>query len=164
MITLQPITEDIVEDVLELTASENFVAPNSISLAEAYCGLKEALDDGGLYQKHYYAIPYAIVSDQTIVGFLMVGLEDGEDVDAGCDIYWLSRFMIDEAHQKKGYGKSAMLKLIEYLKTSPHGKAVKYFYTSVVPDNCGAAKLYESVGFAKTGDDFYGEDLMKLNF
>ena len=43
MISLQHITEDNFEDVLELKAQEEFVAPNSYSLAEAYNGLRKAV-------------------------------------------------------------------------------------------------------------------------
>ena len=162
MITLQPITEDNIEDVLELRASEDFVAPNSYSLAEAYCDLKEAIENGEQYKQHRYSIPYAIANDETIVGFLKMGYEDGEDINAGGDIYWLGRFMIDEKHQGKGYGKAAMAVFIDLVKSKPHGYEVKYIYTSVVPNNLVAAKLYERVGFVKTGAQLDGEDLMRL--
>jgi len=162
MIILQPISEENFEKVLELRASEEFVATNAYSLAEAYCDLKVAVEDGEQYRKHMYSIPFAIVNDETTVGFLMVGYEDGEDINAGSDIYWLSRFMIDEKHQGKGYGKAAMEVLIDYVKSKPHGYDVKYFFTSVVPNNEVATKLYKRMGFVKTGEQFYGEDLMRL--
>ena len=162
MITLQPVTTENFEDVLDLKADEALVASNSYSLAEAYCELKEALEDGENYAKHYYDNPYAIAKDDTIVGFLMMAYEDGEDIKAGSDIYWLSRFMIDEKHQGKGYGKAAMKVFIDLVKSKPHGYEVKYIYTSVVPTSVVAVKLYESVGFTKTGAQFGGEDLMKL--
>jgi len=80
MITLKPITEDNFEEALELKASEEFVSTNAYSLAEAYCDLKVAIEDGEQYRQHMYSIPFAIVSDETIVGFLMIGYEDGEDL------------------------------------------------------------------------------------
>jgi len=162
MITLQPITEENFEDVLELKASEEFVATNAYSMAEAYCALKVAIENGEQYQKHQYSIPFAIVNDETAVGFLMIGYEDGEDINAGSDIYWLGRFMIDEDHQGKGDGKAAMELVIDYVKSKPHGYDVKYIFTSVVPNNDVATKLYERMGFVKTGEQFYGEDLMRL--
>ena len=162
MITLQPIAEENFEEVLELKASEEFVATNAYSLAEAYCDLKVAIENGEQYQKHQYSIPFAIVDDETAVGFLMIGYEDGEDINAGSDIYWLGRFMIDEKHQGKGYGKAAMKLVIDYVKSKPHGYDVKYIFTSVVPNNDVATKLYERMGFIKTGEQFYGEDLMLL--
>jgi len=162
MITLQPITENNFEDVLDLRASEEFVATNAYSLAESYCDLKEAVENGEQYQQHCYSIPFAIVKDETIVGFLKLGFEDGEDINAGAEIYWLGRFMIDEKHQGKGYGKMAMEVVIDFVKSKPHGYEVKYIYTSVVPNNHIATKLYERVGFVKTGEQLDGEDLMKL--
>jgi len=93
----------------------------------------------------------------------MIGLEDGEDIKAGGEIYWLSRLMIDEKHHKKGYGKQAMAALIYYAKSQPHGRKVNYFYTSVVPDaKGGAEKFYIGLGFENTGAKWGDEDLMKL--
>jgi len=163
MITLKPITEDNFEDVLDLRASEEFVATNAYSLSEAYCDLKEAIENGEQYHKHCYSIPFAIYNNETLVGFLKLGYEDGEDINAGGDIYWLGRFMIDEKHQGKGYGKAAMEVVIDFVKSKPHGYEAKYFYTSVVPNNHIATKLYERVGFVKTGNQLDGEDLMKLD-
>ena len=162
MITLKPITVENFEEVLELRASEEFVAPNAYSLAEAYCDLKEALENGEQYRQHRYSIPYAIACNETIVGFLKMGYEDGKDINAGGDIYWLGRFMIDEKHQGKGYGKAAMAVFIDFVKSKPHGYEVKYIYTSVVPNNHIATKLYERMGFVKTGAQLEDEDLMRL--
>ena len=160
MITLQHISEDNYEDVLELKASEELVAPNSESLAEAYLCLKD-INDNKLHQKHIL-MPYAIVNDETVVGFLMVGFEDGEDVFSDGEIYWLARFMVDDKHQGKGYGKAALAQLIDFVKTGPNGNKAKYFYTSVVPHSPVAAKMYENAGFEKTGQLLHGEEVMKL--
>ena len=159
MITLQPISEDNFLDVLELKASEDLVAPNRESLAEAYLSLKEAVDEGEL---HFAEMPFAILHDETVVGFAMVCFEDGEEVNADGEIYWLSRLMIDEKHQSKGYGKAAMATLIDLVKTKPHDCDVKYIYTSVVPSSHIATKLYERMGFEKTGQVLGGEDVMQL--
>ena len=162
MITLQPISEDNFEDVLELEAPEELVAPNSFGLAEAYLCLK-AINDSELHQKHIL-MPFAIVNDETVVGFLMIGFEDGKDVFSDGDIYWLARFMIDEKYQGKGYGKAALTQLIDFVKTGPNGNEAKYFYTSVVPHSPVAAKMYENAGFEKTGQIYHGEEVMRLVF
>ena len=159
MITLQPVTEENLGAVLKLKAAEVFVATNYFSLAEAYTSLKWAIDEDKL---HYALKPFAILNDETIVGFTIIGFEDGEDVDADGPIFWMSRFMIDEQYQRKGYGKLAMEELIALVKSNPDGLVAKYFFTSVVPTNIGAIKTYENVGFAKTGKMFHGEELMKL--
>ena len=158
MIILQPISEDNFIDVLELKASD-MVAPNSESLAEAYLSLREAIDEDEL---PYAEIPFAILHDETVVGFAMVCFEDGEDVNADGEIFWLSRLMIDEAHQGKGYGKAAMKLLLDFAKTSPTGIEAKYAYTSYSHDNEGAAKTYASLGYEPTGQILHGEVVVKL--
>ena len=60
MIGLQPITSEYFEEVLEFKASEEFVASNAYSLAEAYCDLKEAVENREQYSQHRYSIPFAI--------------------------------------------------------------------------------------------------------
>ena len=164
MITIQPISEDNVRDVLALKASEELVAPNSLSLAQAYLSLKEAVDSNETHLNNM-DVPYAILNDEIVIGFLMISFEDGEDIcsDDG-DIYWLSRFMIDEKYQSKGLGKAALLKLIDFIKTKPNGNEAKSFYTSVVSDSVSpvAAKFYASVGFEKTGNMLEDEEIMRL--
>jgi len=159
MITLQPITEYNFEDVIDLKALEDFVAPNAYSLAEAYTSLKQMVDDG---TPHLAEMPFAIFHNETAVGFTMIAFEDGEDVQSDSEIYWMSRFMIDENHQGNGYGKAAMAELINFIKTKPHSREVEYFYTAVVPSNHIATKLYERMGFVKTGSQLGGEDVMRL--
>lgn len=160
MITLQPITEDNFIEVLGLKASD-MVAPNSESLAEAYISLRQAIDEDEL---PYAEIPFAILHDETIVGFAMVCFEDGEDVNAGGEIFWLSRLMIDESHQGRGYGKAAMKLLLEFAKTKPTGIEAKYAYTSYSPDNEIAAKTYASLGYETTGQVLNDEIVVRLVF
>jgi len=159
MIMLHFVNEDNLDDVLKLKAAEKFVAPNYYSLAEAYVSLKESIDKN---EPNIAEIPFAINNGDITVGFAMIAFEDGKDVGSDGEIYWISRFMIDESQQGKGYGKAAIAALIEYVKTKPHGREVRYVYTSVVPDNYIAAGLYERMGFVKTGGQLGGEDLMKL--
>jgi len=159
MIRLQPVSEGNFIEVLELKASEDLVAPNRESLAEAYLSLKEAIDENEL---HYAEMPFAILHDRTVVGFAMVCFEDGEDVNSDGEIFWLSRFMIDESHQGKGYGKAALVLLLDFAKTKPTGIEAKYAYTSYSPGNEGAAKTYASIGFKETGQIFEGEVVVRL--
>ncbi|MCL2364246.1 MAG: GNAT family N-acetyltransferase [Defluviitaleaceae bacterium] len=158
MISIQSINEDNFIDVLELKASD-MVAPNSESLAEAYLSLREAVDEDEL---PYAEIPFAILHDETVVGFAMVCFEDGEDVNAGCEIFWMSRLMIDEAHQGKGYGKAALKLLLDFAKTQPTGIEAKYAYTAYSPENEAAAKTYTSLGYEPTGQIFHGEVVVRL--
>jgi len=159
MISIQPISEDNYEEVLALKASEDLVAPNWESLAEAYVSLKHAVDKS---EPRLAELPFAILYGETAVGFAMVCFEDGEDVNAGAGIFWLSRLMIDEKHQGKGYGKAAMMLLLDFARSKPNGCEAKYAYTSYVPGNQAAAKLYARLGYEKTGQVLGGEEVVRL--
>jgi len=85
-------------------------------LSEAY-GL---LNDG-----KYTPMPYAVYNDDILVGFIMAEYQpiDEDDIEDDENAYYLSRMMIDKRYQGNGYGKEAMLKLIEIMKTHPYGEA-----------------------------------------
>ena len=57
--------------------------------------------------------------------------------------------MIDCSHQGKGYGKSALKQILNYISTKPWGEvyAVK---TACYDENIYANKMYEEFGFTKT--------------
>ena len=57
---------------------------------------------------------------------------------------WIDRIMIDEKYQGKGYGKIAMMKLINIV-SKEYG--VNVIYLSVTEENRTAYNLYESIGF-----------------
>ena len=161
MIKLQPISEDNIEAVLELKAATEFVAPNSYSLAQAYCSLLEHIKNGEPPR-----MPYAILNGDTVIGFAMMTftIEDGEDEELvfDGDYFWISRFMIDESHQGKGYGKEAMASLIDLVKTNPMGYEAKYIYLSYEPGNIIAEKMYTSLGFKKSGQFLESEAITRL--
>jgi diamine N-acetyltransferase len=60
--------------------------------------------------------------------------------------------MISAEYQGKGYGKMALLKLIELIKTFPCGeaKAVELSYNH---ENTAARNLFLSAGFVETGEN-----------
>jgi len=71
--------------------------------------------------------------------------------------YNVGRLYIDKNHQRKGYGKQALLWAIEKLKE----KGAPRILLSVHPDNIVARKLYESVGFNYTELCWGNELVMK---
>ena len=73
-------------------------------------------------------VPAAVYSGDTIVGLMMHGRDrkDGR--------YWLSAFLIDKRHQRRGYGRKALNLLIGELKE----KGVEALYLSYTPDNASA--------------------------
>jgi len=148
MVILREITGENYEECLSLQVQDDqkgFVASNMKSLAEAWVF-------------HEVARPFAIYNDDTMVGFLMVDTDP--NLEGTNDLCFLWRFMIDAKHQGCGYGKAAMIEVINYVKTNFNPKT---FETSVVPENVGAEKLYNSFGFIPNGKYDGGEKVLVLN-
>ncbi|MCL2662212.1 MAG: GNAT family N-acetyltransferase [Oscillospiraceae bacterium] len=152
MITLQKITSENCFDICDLEADERFVAPNEDSLIEAYANFVE---------NGHGPVAFGIYHDETPVGFIMAEYCDGEECNNGEPYYYLWRLMIDNTFQGRGYGKAALELFLEVIRTFPLGKATKML-TSVVPENVPATRLYESLGFVKTGVMFDEEEGMEL--
>ncbi|HMS64030.1 MAG TPA: GNAT family N-acetyltransferase [Ignavibacteria bacterium] len=144
-IILKDITKENYREAVKLKLTEEhaeFVAPNVFSIA----------------QSKFYSSwkPTAIYNDEEMIGFLMYG-ED--DVNEGDGSIWIIRLMIVEEHQRKGYGREAMLKLIETIKNNYENKEI---FISFVPENSSAMNLYESIGFEDTGRIEEGEKVYCL--
>ncbi len=143
-VELRAITKENWRQCIKLKPSEDqaeFVAPNVFSIAESK------------FDEHM--MPMGIFDGEEMVGFIMFGF----DVDDGN--YGVQRLMVDAAHQGKGYGRAAMLEAISRCRTMPDCRQVAL---SCVPDNVAAEKLYESLGFVKTGEVVCGENVMRLFF
>ena len=164
MITLEKITyqnlNECIYNIKTTVEQEQFVASNIESLAEAYA----SITNGG------FATPYAVYNNETMVGFVMYTFFDGanavdiSDPEAAPEsyksspCYFIWRILIDKNQQGKGYGKQAIAKIIDEIKTMPYGKADRIF-TSWAPDNVASKLLFESFGFVETGEiDGYPED------
>lgn len=138
-VELRPVTDDNLHDVLRLSdtlkeGQSRFVASNMFSLAEAAV-TKEAW-------------PRAIYDGDTPVGFLM--LHD-DPVKAE---YFLWRFMIDGQFQGKGYGRAAIERLIEHVRTRPGATEL---LVSCVQADGGPEDFYRSLGFEPNGQMYDGE-------
>ena len=157
MIRLEPINGDNFRDILKLHVSreqENFVAPNDISIIEAYIAIAH----------HGAAFPFGIYDDNTPVGFCMIGFGTDDDWDDAPEIaknnYNLWRFMIDERYQGKGCGRAAMKLIMDYIGSKPCGPA-EYCWLSYEPENERAKALYASFGFRETGE-FDGDEAVAV--
>jgi diamine N-acetyltransferase len=82
-----------------------------------------------------------------MIGFAMYQLEAGTG--------FILRLMIDEKHQRKGYGKAAMTEVIRRLKLCPE---VEIIATSHRDNNDGAAALYRQLGFKPWSIEWAEED------
>ena len=157
MISLRQINGKNIWNILKLRVGEaqkSFVAPNDVSIIEAYIAIT----------RHGQAFPFGIYDDETPVGFCMIGYDTDDDWEDAPAIakgnYNLWRFMIDERYQRKGYGREAMKRILEYIAGEPCGPA-EYCWLSYEPENTAAKALYASFGFRETGE-FDGEEAIAV--
>jgi len=142
-VTLREITKETVRVICNLQVAQHqtgFVAPNAISIAQAYF-------------EREMAWFRAIYADETPIGFVM--LED----DPVNEEYSLWRFMIDARYQGAGFGRRSLELVIAYVRTRPGAKAL---FTSCVPGIGSPCPFYEKMGFVYTGDEDDGELVMRL--
>ena len=131
-VTLEQITPQNYCECINLKVAdgqEKFVATNVVSIAQA--------------KIYPTANPFAVYAEDEMVGFVMYGYDEDDER------FYLARLMIDAKHQGKGYGKAATLRVIEKLKRVDDCREI---FLSFVPENTGAERLYESVGFERTGE------------
>ena len=149
VVALRPLDDSNLEAVLALRVSPaqlNFVASVADSLAEA-----AAEPDGR-------AIQWAVYDDETPVGFVMISDEVGAP---GYVAQYLWRLLIDEHHQRQGYGTAALDLVVEYFRARP---GVEVMWTSTSRGEGSPLPFYERYGFEQTGDIvFDGEVLLRLN-
>ena len=110
---------------------ERFVSSPIRSLAQAY-----------VYRDQ--CMPFGIYAGDKMIGYVMV-IYDREE-----QTYNIWHFMIDAAHQRKGYGKAALAQVIRYIKTKPFGPSGTVLLT-YSPENQAAYALYTDFGFCPTG-------------
>lgn len=144
MVRFEAITEDNFDAILAMKRpeGERFVAPNSVSLAQAW-----------LYREAGDVFPCAIYNDREVVGFLLLE-EDREE-----DKLMLWRIMFPPEHEGKGYGTQAVRLLIRLARES--GK-YEGLYLDCAQDNAVARHVYEKVGFRPTGEINHGDIEMRI--
>ena len=134
---LVPITKANWEQAAKLTVREDqtcFVAANVWTIAES---------------RWYPWIELRGIYDAVeMVGFLAYGRDPTEEE------FWLYRFMIDRNFQGRGFGRAALLALIEELRRDVAFQRLTVGYE---PDNLPAERLYLSVGFIKGDPAPWGE-------
>jgi diamine N-acetyltransferase len=109
-----------------------WVASNVYSLAQACTD--PCLHPRGIYDLDEWM--HAPHKEPNMKGFVMYEVRDG----AG----FIMRLMIDQASQRKGYGRAAMVEVVRVLRLTPEVRSIA---TSHHKDNTPAANLYASLGF-----------------
>ena len=97
--------------------------------------------------------PLTILADSEVVGFAMWA---NDPADGAC---WIGGLLIDQAHQRRGHGRSAMQALIAMARASG-APCVKLSYD---PDNSVARSLYAQLGFHETDEMEGGEVVAVLD-
>lgn len=143
-VTLREITRENWRECARMRVAPtqvNFVASNLYSLAQSK------------YESE--CVPLAVYDDEQMVGFVMYRPED----HGLAKIWFIERLMIGEGHQRKGYGRAAMIALIAHLRSQ---KGYNAILISFVPENTAAKKLYNDLGFKDTGEIEDGELVYRL--
>lgn len=136
MITLKDVTSDNWLQCILLTTNpsgdhtlfEGFVVSNAVSLAQSKI------------EPHWKT--KAVYHEDTLIGFTMYGFDFKQNY------YEICRLMIDFKFQGKGYGKMALLQILEEMKKELQCEEI---YLSFDSENVIARRLYEGVGFQDTG-------------
>ena len=144
MLSLVEIDRHNYLSILDLSVSEeqrSFVASNTYSLAQAFVQPE--------------CVPLALYAENKPVGFAMYCIDESDRE------YWIYRLMIDQRHQGRGYGRAAMLLLIDRIRSEMDEQRHRIFI-SFEPENEVAKSLYESLGFVPDGRVEYGEIVYRL--
>lgn len=143
MVELKEITEESFIDAFNLKLApgqEEFVSHPIRSLAQAY-----------VYRNQ--CRPFGIYAEGKMVGYVMV------IYDYDIPEYDIWHMMIDKNCQGHGYGKEALDRVLEFIKTKPFGDSERVVLTCN-KNNPVARKMYEDKGFVATGNE--DEDEIEL--
>ena len=142
MIRLVNIDENNKQDCLNLktsTASEDFVDTVAFSFKEKE---QEFGDDG---------ILFAINNDDTLVGFVSLYVGDGQRL--------IVNLLIDDCHQRKGYGKEAVKLCVDFLINNYSATCIS---APVHIQNISAQKFWKSLGFKPADSTENDYNFMRL--
>ena len=101
----------------------------------------------------------AVYAADTPVGFVMLADDVPPDNTYIPYRYYLWRLLIDAGHQRRGYGRAALDRLVEYVATRPGAEDL---VTSVVGGDGSPMDFYLGYGFRRTGEMFDHEEVLRL--
>ena len=130
-VELEPLTPDDVRAVCELRLApgqERFVAPNAVSIAEAYV--------------HPQAWCRAVRADGRLAGFVMLW----DSAEEPGHMLW--RLMVDAAAQGRGIGRQVVALVAEHVRA----QGATVLKVSAHDGDGTPAPFYLSLGFVPTGE------------
>jgi len=144
MVTLQPITEANHAEIEALRVSpdqEQFVSGVADSITEA----ADEPDGRALY--------WAVYADETPVGFVMISDEVGSPEYIA---HYLWKLLIDERHQRRGYGTATLDLIAAYFRA----RDVDLMWTSAGQGGGSPIPFYERYGFEQTGEIVFDDEVL----
>jgi diamine N-acetyltransferase len=149
-VTLREITDENRQAVLALRvepSQERFVGTVAGALRDA-----RDIPEG----KPWYR---AIYADEQPVGFLMLSWNVTPEPPRIIGPWFLWKLLIDERHQRRGYGRDAVRLVADIVRANGATKLL----TSCVPAEDGPEPFYRRIGFTPTGElDENGEIILAL--
>ncbi len=130
-VELEPLTPENVRAVCDLRVApgqEHTVAPNAVSIAEAY-----------VYPQAWCR---AVRADGRLVGFVMLW-DSPEELG-----HMLWRLMVDASAQGQGIGRQVVAQVADHVRA----QGVPVLRVSVVPGEDSPAGFYRALGFEPTGE------------
>lgn len=143
MVSLRPIT-DANREAVEALA----VAPDQRSFVS---GVRESILEAK-EEPDARALCWAIYDEETPVGFVMIADEVGSS-DYIAHFLW--KLLIDERHQRRGFGTETLDLIVAYFRN----RSVGTMWTSVGQGDGSPVTFYEQYGFERTGD-FHGDEIL----
>ena len=147
MVALRSLSESNRQAIEALRVSpsqERFVSSVAASLAEA----AEHPGAQALYR--------AVYAEDTPVGFVMIS----DDVDGPDYVpHYLWKLLIDERHQRQGFGTATLDLIVEYFRGRP---GVEVVTTSAGQGDGSPIAFYERYGFERTGEVRDDEVVLRL--
>jgi len=106
---------------------------------------------------HYGGVwsPLAVTAGGEVVGFVMWAVDP--DDQSG----WIGGLVIGRERQRRGYGRAAVLALLERLRREQGCASAALSYAA---ENAAARSLYRALGFVETGEREDCELVARLRF
>ena len=149
--TLRELTDENRGDVLALR-----VAPEQLCFVGS---VADALADAAEFPeaKPWYR---AIYDGEQPVGFVMLSWDVTPVPGKIIGPWFLWKLLIDERHQRRGYGRAALQQIVELVS----GAGATELLTSYAPGEGEPWPFYERFGFVPTGErDDEGEIILRLD-
>jgi diamine N-acetyltransferase len=149
------VSEDDVESVMGLRRGPG---------QERYLGVMISHFEDAIADAKACPRTWAVKDGQRLVGFVMIGdgipqeVLDGDDELVGP--YFLWRLLVDHRVQGRGYGAATIDAVVRYLQTR---RDADVLLTSCKAGEGSPQPFYLHYGFELTGEQKWGEDLLRLD-